>query len=69
MFPIAEIAQNGLSYSDFPEVPLNAEKFETILSLARDQISRQMGQGSLFSSHDHAEILLEKKPKFGSQKK
>jgi hypothetical protein len=63
LFPIAEISQNGLSYSDFPEVPLNAEKFETILSLARDQISQQMGQGSLFSSHDHAEILLEIKSK------
>ncbi len=63
LFPIAEISQNGLSYSDFPEVPLNAEKIETLLSLARDQILRQMGQGSLFSSHDHAEILLEKKAK------
>ena len=63
LFPIAEMAQNGLSYSDFPEVPLNAEKFETILSLARHQILRQMGQGSLFSSRDHAEILLEIKAK------
>ncbi len=63
MLPIAEISQNGLSYSDFPEIPLNAEKFETILSLARDQILRQMCQGSLFSSHDHAEILLEIKAK------
>jgi hypothetical protein len=63
LFPITEVSQNGLSHSDFPELPLNAEKFETILSLARSQILRQMDQGSLFSSHDHAEILLEIKAK------
>jgi hypothetical protein len=63
LFPIAEISQSGISHSDFPEAPLNAEKFETILSLARDQLSRQMNQGFMFSPHDHAEILLEIKSK------
>ncbi len=63
LFPIAETSQCDLSYSDFPEAPLHAEKFETILSLARDQLSRQMDQSFLFSPHDHAEILLEIKTK------